>query len=231
MKSGTPKPSGEFFQTLGQYVYKYVNDNGRIIYCGKGNGDRCLAHLKDKDYSIENCYIIARNLEKFSGKKDGESFLLESYIIATETPEDNSVSGHYKECFIMKPLSQMFTDFQSEQHDNFETLPQWYLDNYPSFFGKLREIKINSGATFFLSSARNNMYIMWKWVPNSEDPINVQFEINAQDDKLTSMKKQMKEWLKDGGYVKVSDKSKDNKMSVDVETIEEVIQLFELFWQ
>ena len=225
------KPSSEFFDKLGQYVYQYIDFDGKIYYTGKGRGDRCWAHVNEKDFDPLQCFIVATNLEKFEDKKDWQSFLLESFLIATHSPEQNSVSGHYKDCFIMKPLSQMFTDFQSEQHDNFETLPQWYLDNYPSFFGKLREIKINSGAIFFLSSARNNMYIMWKWVPNSEDPINVQFEINAQDEKLTSMKKQMKEWLKDGGYVKISDKSKDNKMSVDVETIEEVIQLFELFWQ
>lgn len=224
------KPSSEFFATLGQYVYKYIDNEGKLLYIGKGNGDRCLAHLKDKGYSLEHCYIVARNLEKFSGKKDGESFLLESFLIATEMPEANSVSGHYKECFIMKPLSSMFSEFQSDQYDNFENLPEWFVLNYPVFKGKLREIKINSTSTFFLSSARNNMYMMWYWsTVESNEPIKVTFEFNAQDDKLEAMKKQMKEWLKGGGYTKTFADGKDSKMAVNVQNIDAVIALFEAF--
>jgi hypothetical protein len=224
------KPSSEFFATLGQYVYKYIDTKGKLLYVGKGNGDRCLAHLEDKGYSIEHCYIVARNLEKFNGKKDGESFLLESYLIANEMPEANSVSGHYKECFIMKPLSSMFSEFQSDQYDNFENLPEWFMLNYAVFKGKLREIKINSTSTFFLSSARNNMYMMWYWsTVESNEPIKVTFEFNAQDDKLEAMKKQMKQWLKDGGYTKTFADGKDSKMAVNVENIDALIGLFEAF--
>jgi hypothetical protein len=224
------KPSSEFFATLGQYVYKYIDNEGKLLYIGKGNGDRCLAHLNDKGYSIEHCYIVARNLEKFNGKKDGESFLLESYLIANEMPEANSVSGHYKECFIMKPLSSMFSEFQSDQYDNFENLPEWFMLNYAVFKGKLREIKINSTSTFFLSSARNNMYMMWYWsTVESNEPIKVTFEFNAQDDKLEAMKKQMKQWLKDGGYTKTFADGKDSKMAVNVENIDALISLFEAF--
>jgi hypothetical protein len=224
------KPSSEFFETLGQYVYKYIDTEGKLLYIGKGNGDRCLAHLKDKGYSIEHCYIVARNLEKFNGKKDGESFLLESYLISTEMPEANSVSGHYKECFIMKPLSSMFSEFQSDQYDNFENLPEWFMLNYATFKGKLREIKINSTSTFFLSSARNNMYMMWYWsTVDSNEPIKVTFEFNAQDDKLEAMKKQMKEWLKSGGYTKTFADGKDSKMAVNVRNIDELIGLFSAF--
>jgi hypothetical protein len=60
------KPSGEFFSSLGQYVYQYVNrDTLKPYYTGKGNGDRCWAHVVDKGFSPEDCYIVARNLEIF----------------------------------------------------------------------------------------------------------------------------------------------------------------------
>jgi hypothetical protein len=102
--------------------------------------------------------------------------------------------------------------------------------NYATFKGKLREIKINSTSTFFLSSARNNMYMMWYWsTVESNEPIKVTFEFNAQDDKLESMKKQMKEWLKGGGYTKTFADGKDSKMAVNVKNIDELIGLFSAF--
>lgn len=224
------KPSGEFFTKLGQYVYQYIDETGEIYYTGKGRGDRCWSHVIAKEYDPKHCHIIARNLEKFEDKKDSQSFLLESYLISTHSPEGNSVSGHYKECFIMKPLSSMFSEFQSEQFDNFESLPEWFTENYSVFKGKLREIKINSTSTFFLSSARNNMYMMWYWsTVESNEPVKVTFEFNAQDDKLGAMKKQMTLWLKEGGYSKTFSDGKDSKMAVNVKSIEEVVSLFEAF--
>ena len=98
------KPTLEFFATLGQYVYQYKDEQG-VYYTGKGNGDRCYAHVAEKGFDPEQCYIVARNLERFEDKKDWQSFLLESYLIATLNPDGNSVSGHYKECFVMANLS------------------------------------------------------------------------------------------------------------------------------
>ena len=119
------KPTLEFFATLGQYVYQYIDSEGKPYYTGKGNGDRCYAHVADKGFNPDECFIVARNLEKFEDKKDWQSFLLESYLIATQSPDGNSVAGHYKECFVMANLSEIFGEYQAEQHDMFESLPTW----------------------------------------------------------------------------------------------------------
>jgi hypothetical protein len=224
------KPTLEFFATLGQYVYQYIDSDGKVYYTGKGNGDRCYAHVTNKEFNPEHCYIVARNLEKFEDKKDWQSFLLESYLIATQNPDGNSVSGHYKECFVMTSLSSMFTNFKSDQYDMFESLPQWYIDNYDTFRGRLREVNLNATTAFFLSNARNKMYMMWWWNPNSEDPVKVTFEINLPDgDSLSSQKETMKKWLATNGHKKVHDDGKVQKFAIFVDNINGVVSLFKEF--
>ena len=115
----------------------------------------------------------------------------------------------------MASLSSMFKTFVSEQHDMFENLPEWYTVNYDTFRGRLREIKITDSTVFFLSSARNKMYMMWYWDPKSSDPVKVTFEINLPDgEALTAQKKQMKEWLKTNGYTKLHEDGKVQKFAV-----------------
>lgn len=224
------KPSGEFFAMLGQYVYQYIDDSGTVYYTGKGNGDRCYAHVTEKGFNPEHCYIVAKNLEKFEDKKDWQSFLLESFLIAKLNPDGNSVSGHYKECFDMASLSSMFSTYKNDQYDMFETLPSWYVENYDTFRGRLREVNLNATTAFFLSNARSKMYMMWWWSPNSEEPIKVTFEINMPDgDQLNSQKSQMKQWLKQNGYTKVHDDGKVQKFAVFADKIDDVITLFKEF--
>ena len=225
------KPTAEFFQTLGQYVYRYKDNEDSIYYTGKGNGDRCLSHVKDKDFDPEECYIVARNLEKFENKKDWQSFLLESFLIAQDNPESNSVSGHYKECFVNTKLFDLFSEWQATQYDNFEKFPEWYITHYDIFRGKVRELKINQTTTFLMSNARNANYMMFWWNANSTDPIKVTFEINQSDDRLEVSKETLIKWLGSVGYKKVVKESNVRKMTITVGTIEEVVELFKTFWK
>jgi len=226
------RPTAEFFETLGQYIYEYVDNNGLILYVGKGVGDRCLVHLKDKGYVIDHCHIVARNLEKFIDKP---SLLLESYMISNRHPQDNIVAGHYKECFKVASLSSMFSDFQSDQFDNFEKFPDWYIDNYhDTFKNRIAEIKIRSSSTFMISNARNSMYMMWYW-SSTDESIKVTFEINQGDDqKLEHIKNKMFDWLSSNGYNKKNGSApfpdgKKQKFAITVESIDEVIVLFKKF--
>jgi hypothetical protein len=224
------KPTGEFFQSLGQYVYQYLDkETGVPYYTGKGNGDRCYSHVADKGFNPEDCYIVARNLEKFEDKKDWQSFLLESYLITTQNPDGNSVAGHYKECFTMAALSSMFDDFQIDQHDMFETFPDWYVENYDTFRGKLREVNINATTAYFLSNARRKMYMMWWWNHSSTDPIKVTFEINAKGEELVALQKTLKTWIKGEGFSKTHADGKDQKIAIFCDTIEDVVRLFNNF--
>jgi len=227
------KPTGEFFLSLGQYVYQYINrDTLKPYYTGKGNGDRCWAHVIDKGFDPEECFIVARNLEKFENKQDWQSFLLESYLISTHDPENNSVSGHYKECFVMASLSSLFSEYESDQFDNFAALPDWYVSNYDSFKNRVREVKINATTTFVLSNARNQMYMMFYWSPTDvESPIKVTFEINLPDgDKLDGVKSKLIAWLKSEGHKQTLPDGKVQKLAVNVDDIDSVIGLWNSFW-
>jgi hypothetical protein len=228
------KPSSEFFSTLGQYVYQYVNrDTLKPYYTGKGNGDRCWAHVIDKGFDPNDCFIVARNLEKFEDKQDWQSFLLESYLIYVNAPENNSVSGHYKECFVMASLSSIFSEYESDRYDNFSALPEWYVDNYDVLFkGRVREVKINAESTFLLSSARNQLYMMFYWYPTKvDDAIKVTFEVSLPDgEKLEAVKEKLRVWLKKAGYKDVFDDGKVQKLAVNVSEIDDVIKLWNDFW-
>lgn len=122
--------SGAFWQTLGQYVYGYKDDDGVFTYVGKGNGNRGVQHIKTKGYDVDNLWIIAKNLERFEGKQDWQSFQLESFLIWFFQPKDNSVSGHYEECFVMAKFSELYGAFVDAQFDAFAKLPDWYTENY-----------------------------------------------------------------------------------------------------
>ena len=222
------KPSSEFFATLGQYVYQYIDSDGKAYYTGKGNGDRCWAHVVERGFDPEHCHIVARNLEKFEDKKDWQSFLLESYLIASQNPDGNSVAGHYKECFIMASLSSIFGNYKSEQYDMFESLPEWYVENYDTFRGRLRELKVNASTAFFLSNARNKMYMMWWWT-NTEEPIKVTFEINASGEQLDEYIKNLKVFLKNNGYNKTHPEDKANKLTVFLNDADSIVSLFSEF--
>jgi len=226
------KPTSEFFLSLGQYVYQYIDrDTLKPYYTGKGNFDRCWAHVNEKSFDPEDCFIVAKNLERFENKKDWQSFLLESYLITTHEPESNLVSGHYKECFIMTSLSSMFSEFENDQYDNFAVLPDWYLNNYESFRNRVREIKINATTTFVLSNARNQMYMMFYWNPTDvQQPTKVTFEINSEGTKLDSIKNNLTKWLAKNNHKKPFADGKVQKLAVNVDSIDDVISLWNEFW-
>ena len=227
------KPSINFFETLGQYVYQYVDRTTlKPYYTGKGNDDRCWAHVVEKGFDPKDCYIVARNLERFEDKKDWQSFLLESYLITTHEPQNNSVSGHYKDCFIMASLSSLFTEFENSQYDNFASFPDWYVKNYDVFRGRIREIKINSTTTWLLSSVNNQLYMMFWWDPtNVDDPIKCTFESNLPEgDKLSAVQKKLKIWLKSEGHSETFSDGKSQKLAVNVDSIEDVVSLWKAFW-
>ncbi len=146
-----------FWETLGQYVYGYM-ENDQFVYIGKGNGNRALSHTKSKNYDMDNLVIIARNLENFrEDKGDIQSFILESFLISTNDPRDNSVAGHYKECFVMAKFSELFEEFKKDQHDNFETMPEWFVENYEKMAGRINVLTVKSTHHAMEFSTRQQM--------------------------------------------------------------------------
>jgi hypothetical protein len=152
------RPTGAFFETLGQYVYMYRGRGDRPSYIGKGVGDRCLHHLKDKGYRIDDCIIVAKNLEKFNLQKKDASFVLESYLISTLDPTDNSVAGHYKECFIMSDLSFLFGEYIDSQRDMFDELTTLVNENPDAFKGKMGYTETRGTSYYIESGMRENIY-------------------------------------------------------------------------
>jgi hypothetical protein len=222
------KPSSEFFETLGEYVYEYINDDGEQLYIGKGIGDRCLHHLKSKKFKLQHCYIIACNLEKF----ETPAYCLESYLIATKNPERNSVSGHHKECFVMTSLSSMFSDFQAGKVDNFEEFPEWYTEHYDALRGKLRTLQINDSNYYIVSNANRGIYFTFYWYP-AEESVKVTFEFASyfKGEDLEEIKNKITMWLStENGYEVEPAGKTDYKLAVTCKNINDVMVLFRKFF-
>lgn len=132
----------------------------------------------------------------------------------------------------MASLSSMFSEFENEQYDNFAALPEWYMNNYEFFRNRVREVKINATTTFVLSNARNQMYMMFYWSPTDVDtPTKVTFEINLPDgERLETVKTNLKKWLAKNNYKNPVADGKVQKLAVNVDSIDDVVNLWNEFW-
>ena len=123
----------------------------------------------------------------------------------------------------------MFSDFKSEQFDNFEQFPDWYLENYQTFKGKLRAFNISAGNIWVQSSGRNSIYMQWYWYPTEEN-VKVTFEVGLyEDQKIEQVKNKIIEWLGQNGYNESFPDGKKQKLAVTCENIDAVVDLFKKF--
>ena len=116
---------------------------------------------------------------------------------------------------------------------NFSALPDWFIDNYDVFRGRVRELKLSAASTFVLSNSYNQMYMMFYWNPiDDEEPIKVTFEINLQEKhpKLEERKNITIKWLSKQGYKNPTQDGKVQKIAVNVNNIDDVITLWNEFW-
>jgi hypothetical protein len=218
------RPSNAFFETLGQYVYMYRGTTDRPAYVGKGVGDRCLHHLKDKGYKIEDCMIVAKNLERFNLDKKDASFVLESYLIATLNPEDNSVSGHYKECFIMADLSFLFGEYVDSQRDMFAELNALVNENLDVFKGTMGYTETRGTSFYIETGMRENVYFGIK-VQTKEPQITCILKANNE-----KFFKSLVEKCEAGlSQYELDSTSNKNVVSFPVETLVEAVDLWASF--
>ena len=218
---------GAFWETLGQYVYGYMED-GKFVYVGKGNGNRALSHIGSKEYDTDNLYIIARNLERFGEKKDWQSFLLESYLISNNNPRDNSVSGHYKECFIMAKMSELFNEFEKSLHDNFELLPDWYVDNYDKFKGRLNVYVAKSHHHLLEFNTLQKMQP--ELSITTEGDVTLKVMVHAQGDVLETRKEQLYTFCEQLGITDIEQVGVRNHFQIGVDDQEMAFKFIEDFY-
>jgi hypothetical protein len=227
------RPTKEFFDTLGQYVYCYRGPDGEMKplrigeekYVGKGIGDRCLHHIKDKGYSMDDCFIVACNLEKFNLDKKDASFVLESFLISTFNPKDNSVSGHYKECFVMSSLSFLFDNFVNDQRNMFKELNELVNSNPEVFDGTIGYTETRGSSFYLETGMRENVYFGIK-VQTKEPNVTVLLKANS-DKFFAPLVEKVSSNL--GDTYDLDTTSNKNVISFAVDTLEEAVSLWQSF--
>lgn len=219
------KPTGEFFRELGQYVYAYIDPTtDEWLYTGKGNGDRCWHHVDDKEYDSEWCHIVARNLEKFN-KKDWQSLCLESFLIELYQPRDNKVSGHYKDCFIMKSLSLLFQEHVEDRRDMFKELVNFIESNKKDFPNeRIRTTESRKSSFLIESPAKINTQIGLRFNLNDET-FRMMIKSNSGGEHFTWLTEKVKDILEDEREIT---ETKDT-VSFAAESQEEALSLWREF--
>lgn len=219
-----------FWDNLGQYVYGYKDsETGEWLYFGKGNGNRGSTHIKTKGYNIDDLYIIACNLEKFEGKQDWQSFELESFLISLYNPSGNSVSGHYKECFVMSRFSTLFKEYVDGQYDSFAELPQWYLENYEKLKGNIGTLTIKSETVQLFGQTRNSVAMSFYVNPITDEVTQCEFSVwNGAKVDMQATCAELIKILAEIGYeaYPAGNRKEHKKFQIDEPDIQKVIDLF-----
>jgi len=221
----------DFLDSLGSYVYGYKNPKtDKWDYIGKGVFNRCLVHVKDKDLSKDDLYIISKNLERFEYKNDAAQFALESYLISSLIPSYNKVDGHYKECFVMAKFSELFDEYKALKHDNFEALPQWYISNYEKFKNNVNVLTIKGDNIYMESKTRETIQLSF-YVDTEQRPTSVRFAIWQKGDKFQERLEQLYVFLESSGYTRdmVTLTGQRQIYEVPVDDIASLIELFDDF--
>jgi hypothetical protein len=215
------KPTSDFFKILGEYVYGYRDPDTKLwTYIGKGVGKRCLSHIKHKGYSIDNCFIIGRNMEKFGGKE--HSFSLESFLINKYRLEDNKVAGHYKECFVMESLSFLFDEYQDSKRNMFKEVNDIRV-KLEKKFGNTVGYQVARPSSFVIESSGNSGIYFGIKGATKESGHSVYIKVK-DDSQFDLVSKSLHEKL--GSKYDLDDSSNKNIIAWDVDDLIEAIELW-----
>ena len=214
------KPSQEFFDTLGEYVYTYLDPNtGKMVYVGKGVGKRGMCHIKTKGYDLDDLHILGKNLERFENKP---SLLLESFLISRydlhddDNVADNKVAGHYKECFEMSKLNFLFNEYEESKRNFFVECNE--LRDQLESYGNVAVI-VARKSSFYVESSDKERRAFKIYVDSDGVSVSI-WGKNVTDDWRDAFSKN----LIDNGYEPITDNKKT--ISWSVKNLEEAMELW-----
>ena len=118
----------------------------------------------------------------------------------------------------MAKMSELFNEFEKSQHDNFESQPDWYVENYNIFKGRLNVYVVKSHHHQLEFETTHKMQPVLEIT--TDDEVLLKIMIHAKDDVLETRKEQLYTFCEEFGITDIKEVGVRNHFNIGVKNKE-----------
>ena len=128
----------------------------------------------------------------------------------------------------MAKMSELFNEFERSQHDNFEVHPDWYMENYNIFKGRLNVFVVKKHHHVLEFETTHQMQPVLEITTDEEVSLKVQ--VHAKDAALETRKEQLYTFCEQLGITDIEEVGVRNHFQIGVDNKEMAFKFIEDFY-